>query len=138
MTSPPDWLSNLANEVAAHIEPFEPLAPVGCHYHLGEEGWEITVFVSDTEVVGGPLDGNRYGSRFRIDLKQLLEVFTDVTAIDWQAHRLDEDDELGSHLSIQGLHGNEPVWVRIPATAPARFEPGRQMHVYHRRWKEVW
>lgn len=138
MTPPPEWLSNLANEVAAHIQPFEPLAPVGCHYHQGEEGWEITVFVSATEVVGGPQDGNRYGSRFRIDLKHLLEVFSEVNEVEWQAQRLDEQDELGAHLSIEGLCSGEPVWVRIPASAPARFEPGRQMHVHHRRWKEVW
>lgn len=138
MTPPPEWLSTLANMIAAHIHPFESLAPVGCHYHQGDDCWEITVFVSATEVIGGPLDGNRYGSRFRVDLKSLLEVFTEVTAVEWQAQRLDEADELGAHLSIEGLCGSQPVWVGIPAAAPARFEPGRQMHVHHRRLKEVW
>ncbi len=138
MPAPPTWLTKLANEIAAHLEPIESLSPVGCHYHQGESGWEITVFASKTEVVGGPHDGGLYESRFRIDLKQLASVFSEINEIHWQAQGLGREDELGAHLSIEGTYENEPVWVRIPAKAPSRFEPGRQMHIHHRRWKEVW
>ena len=138
MTPPPEWLATLANEVAAQIEPLGTMGPIGCHYHSGPAGWEITVFTALTEVVGGPHDGRVFGSRFEVDLKALVNIFSDVTAIRWQSESLGKQDELGAHLSIEGRYGEEPVCVRIPAVSPERFEPGRKMLVHHRSWQETW
>lgn len=138
MTPPPDWLAKLANEVAVQIEPLGTMGPIGCHHHLGPAGWEITVFAALTEVVGGPHDGRVFGARFEVDVKALVCLFSGITAMRWQSQRLGEEDELGAHLSIEGLYGEEPVCVRIPAVAPERFEPGRKMLVHRRSWQEVW
>lgn len=138
MTPPPEWLATLANEVAAQIEPLGTMGPIGCHYHPGPAGWEITVFAALTEVVGGPHDGQVFGARFEIDLKALLNIFSQVNAMRWQSQDLGKEDELGAHLSIEGLYGKEPVCVRIPAVAPERFEPGLQMLVHRRSWQEIW
>ena len=138
MTPPPDWLATLANEVAALIEPIGNMGPIGCHHHLGPAGWEITVFAATTEVVGGPHDGRIFASKFEVDLQALIGVFSSVTAMRWQAQGLGGEDELGAHLSIEGLYGGEPVNVRIPAVAPDRFEPGRKMLVHRQSWLETW
>lgn len=138
MTPPPEWLATLANEIAVQIEPLGTMSPIGCHYHSGPAGWEITVFAALTEVVGGPNDGQVFGTGFEIDLKALMNIFSRVNTMHWQSQSLGQQDELGAHLSIEGLYGEEPVCVRIPAISPERFGPGRQMLVHQRRWHEVW
>lgn len=138
MTPPPDWLATLANEVAVHMEPLGTLSPIGCHYHPGPAGWEVTVFAALTEVVGGPHDGRTFGTVFEVDVKSLMNLFSSVAAVRWQSQSLGNQDELGAHLSIEGLYGEEPVCVRIPSVSPDRFEPGRKMLVHHRRWEENW
>jgi hypothetical protein len=136
MTPPPEWLATLANEVAAQIEPLGPMGPLGCHYYPGPAGWEITVFAASTEVVGGPQDGRVLGARFEVNLKALISIFAEVTAMHWQSQTFGRQDELGAHLSIEGRYGEESVCVRIPAVSPQRFEPGRQK-AHRRRWYEA-
>lgn len=55
-TAPPDWLAAFANAVASRIHSHDVLllAPLGCHYQLIENIWEVTIFASKTEVIGGP------------------------------------------------------------------------------------
>lgn len=138
MSCPPDWLANLANDVAALLEPMGSMGPIGCHFHHSPDGWEITVFASLTEIIGGRRDGCVFGPRFEVDIKELVCLFTSVTSLRWQSQEMGKDDELGAHLAIEGCYGEETVCVRIPAIAPDRFEPGRQMLVHQRRYQEVW
>ena len=138
MNTPPEWLAALADEVATRIQPLEEMGPIGCHYFLAPSGWEITVFPALTEVVGGPNDGQMFGSKFEVDVVSLLSVFSQVTAVRWQSQELSDEDELGAHLSIEGHYHDEPVWVRVPAVSPERFEAGRQMHVHRGSWQEIW
>ena len=138
MSTPPVWLTTLANQVAALIEPIGTMGPIGCHHHMGPAGWEITVFAASTEVVGGPHDGRVFEARFEVDLKALVLLFSSVSSMHWQSQELGQEDDLGAHLSIEGVYGEEPVFVRIPALAPAQFEPGRKMLVHRRTWQEVW
>ena len=114
------------------------MGPIGCHYHLGPAGWEITIFAALAEIVGGPHDGQVFGTQFAIDLRALLSVFSRVDGMHWQSQSLGTEDELGAHLSIEGFYGEEPVFVRIPAISPERFEPGYKMLVHDQRWQDVW
>jgi len=138
MVAPPSWLATFADQVAAQIHPIDVLAPLGCHYHLDEEVWEVTLFVSKTEVIGGPKDGRLKNSRFQLDIKGVLETFDAVESCAWQPMGLGEEDEVGPHLSIEGIYAGHPIWLRLPATAPQQFDPGRYAVVHERRWKEVW
>ena len=89
MTQPrlplPAWIETLADLVAANILPIDPLAPVGCHVTRADEAWEITLFVSDTEIVGGAGDGLRRPSRFEFDMMPLLCLFAEIDACTWQS-----------------------------------------------------
>ena len=126
MANPPIWVVNLANNLTACLEPLEPMPPLGCHYHQSVTGWEITVFPSHTEIVGGPQDGTRTVSRFGVDVLAATRLFTRVDDIHWQSKAVHEQDQLGAHLAITGMIDDQIVSVRILKTAPDCFEPGRK------------
>ncbi|MCC7424100.1 MAG: hypothetical protein IT428_27865 [Planctomycetaceae bacterium] len=140
MKSPPDWLVEVANQVAQAIEGFELLAPIGSHvwFNVMLDQWELTVFPSATEVLGGRFDGKRNDSRFSLDIALVLDAFDTVSQVRWQSHRLGEDDELGQHISVEGTVKDNLVWLRVLATPPERFEPGRRYNEADQRLEELW
>jgi hypothetical protein len=138
MAQIPDWIARLANAAAGHLAPVEPLAPLGCHCHQEGSVWELSLFPSDTEMVGGSRDGQRLGSRFVVDVTRLLLLFSDVYDCTWQPARFDGEDELGCHLAVIGKYFNQVVALRVLSKAPQRFPPGRRAIVHEGRWEERW
>ncbi len=140
MTHPPIWLAETANRVAAQFHSAEALAPVGCHYFYDEEQsvWEVTIFVSGTETLGGEKDGRRTHSRFSVSIVGVSKLFSEIREFSWQAVSLGEDDDLGPHLSVEGLIGPHPIWLRITARPPEPFEPGRIADVSRRGFQDLW
>lgn len=135
---PHEWLATLADNVAALIDPLQPLAPLGCHFFQADDEWEITVFPSRTEIVGGPNDGRQFGSPFRIDILRLTRLFSEVDKIKWQSTPMGEDDELAAHLTIVGQVEGKRVCLRILAEAPHRFEVGRKAMIHEGFILETW
>lgn len=138
MDHTPEWLSQLADRVAAQIVAVDLAAPVGCHYALVNGRWEVTIFAGSTEVVGGPHDGRYRPSRFFLDIQGLLEYFDSIDSLAWQAQGLGAEDEVGPHLSIEGTCEGHAVWLRVPAYAPRRFPPSRRADPNRELWEEVW
>lgn len=138
MAEPPAWIVELADAITPHIYGEDCLAPLGCHFHHHQGVWEISLFVSSTEIVGGPLDGARQPSRFRADLKGALTVFDYIDRFHWQAQSLGDDDDLGAHVTLEGQFRGHYVWLRLLASAPAQYQPGRFAHVYTDVWEETW
>ena len=138
MSSPPFWIINLANNVTASLEPLEPLPPLGCHYHLCEGCWEISIFPAHTEIVGGPQDGHQTAPRFRVDILAVARLFSSVDDIVWQTKSVNEDDQLGSHVAITGTCDQETVSVRVLQSAPDCFEPGRKAMTNEGYLIETW
>lgn len=134
----PAWLSDLADAVVEQIAPIELLSPVGCHFCEADGRWEVAIFASTTEVVGGRRDGRNVQSKFRLNVLQLLAMFDDVLRCDWQNLPVDRDDELGAHLSIEGSHQGHDVWLRILSEAPRRFPAGRQARVHDNAIIDTW
>lgn len=120
------------------MDPADLMSPIGCHYYFGDGQWEVTLFASNTEIVGGVKDGSLRVSRFCVNLKKVVGLFSEVHELTWQSHSLAKDDELGAHLSLEGTYAGEPVWLRILAAPPKRFKVGRQAQVYQAGWEEVW
>ena len=135
---PPEWLQEFVNKLTAHIEPADRRAPIGCHICQADGTWEITLFVSRTEVFGGEFDGEVVPARFVVDLSGLLTVFDQIDQSWWQPLPAGPDDDLGPHLSLEGVHGGDRVWVRITAEQPAAIPSGRVANVIEgiieRRW----
>jgi hypothetical protein len=94
-------------------------APLACHYHVAENCWEITVFVMRVEVVGGSRDGEKLVLPFHVDLPALPSLFEEVETFTWQTASLGSQDDLGQHISLTGRVGEDAVWLRILADAPA-------------------
>ncbi len=138
MPAPPEWLQKFADAVALQMNPVDLLAPVGCHFCLVEDTWEVTLFASSTQIVGGKKDGVLRHSRFHVDLRRVVDLFSEIWSLTWQPLSLAADDELGPHLSMEGLVAEHPVWLRILARAPKRFDPGRRAVVYDGIWDETW
>jgi hypothetical protein len=140
MPSPPDWLSHLADRVAEQFHATDVLSPLGCHFYhnLALDQWEVTLFASKTEIVGGKLDGVATTSNFSLDLKETFQVFDEVTNFHWQTASLGPDDDLGPHVSVEGLFEGNSVWVRVLSNPPAQFDTGRTLNAYSLRLEDVW
>ena len=138
MPSPPDWLSSFVDNVTTSITSHDDLAPLGCHFQLVDAVWEITLFAARTEVIGGPQDGKLRASPFSVDVKEVLATFSSIDKITWQAQRIDPSDELGPHISIEGVVEANPIWLRITSIAPERFGPGRHRLTNRQAFKDIW
>jgi hypothetical protein len=116
------------------------MPPLGCHTYFDEElgQWEVTLFASRTEIIGGPEDGTLCDATFAVDLRDLLPLLDDVESFYWQANPLGDEDELGPHVAIEGAYRGQPVWLRIVAIAPDRFEAGRHVRIHERRIEDLW
>lgn len=138
MAAPPPWLEEFANAVAGELTPVDLLSPLGCHYCFVDGQWEVTLFAAQTEVLGGQKDGTIRPSKFSVNLMELIRLFGDVREAYWQSLPLGPRDDLGAHVSIEGIYAGEPVWLRILAAAPRRFRPGRLAHTRELVWEEMW
>lgn len=126
---PPGWLGEFANLAIRAFHSQNQLAPVGCHFHLNDADeapeWEVTLFVSSTEIYGGAQDGQLAFSRFMIDMKELMSAFHSVESCYWQAQTMTDDDQLGPHIGVEGRFRDQLIWLRITAQPPSVFEPGQ-------------
>lgn len=139
MKTPP-WIATLANELSTAIRPFDLLSPLGCHLYRNRaiDQWEITLFASSTEIVGGPRDGETTVCRFHLDLAAATGLFDEVLAFHWQTHVAAPDDDLGPHVSIEGVYAGHSVWVRVLGEPPERFGAGRALDVNTRQLEDNW
>ncbi len=140
MIRPPNWLAETVNRVATRFHSADSLAPLGCHYYHDEQHgiWEVTIFVSRTETVGGELDGKFTNSRFSVDLTGLESIFSEIERFSWQAASLGDDDDLGPHLAVEGRIKGHHVWLRIVANPPPQYEAGRIADAYDMQFRDRW
>jgi hypothetical protein len=115
-------------------------APVGCHYFHDEERdvWEVTLFISRTEILGGPGDGRVVLAGLQIDIAVVTAAFDSPPAVYWQAERVHDDDELGSHLSFEGMARRHSVWLRILQQAPEWTAAGRVLNAGSGDFEDRW
>lgn len=138
MSSTPQWIARLVESVCQKIQLFDEESPIGCHYFNNNDSYEVSVFVSSTEVVGGPNDGQRIAARFIVDVIELIEVFDVIDSMTWQPQIVDETDEVGPHFSISGTYAGETVWLRILGETPEQFSPGRIAEFHEHRFVNIW
>lgn len=134
------WITDLAKRVLDEILPIDPLAPIGCHHFqdpmTGQH--EVTLFASKTEIVGGAEDGRQDDSKFCLDLNGVFDLFEEVTDFRWQTSPVNSEDELGAHVAVEGLYQGNPLWLRILASAPARYDHGRVINVHTAELENLW
>lgn len=145
MASPPEWITPLANALSAHLVPAALPAPLGAHVQLGapheesnEEVWEVSVFYGKTEIVGGPDDGRRTDTAFWLDLEGAFRVLNRVDRFYWQTVSLGPNDDLGSHVAIEGDYLGHPVRLRMLAAAPKQFPSARSADTIKGTFLDLW
>lgn len=139
-TTPPAWLRWFVADATHGIVNREGMAPIGCHYFLDPElaCFEITLFISRTEVVGGPRDGNVISTGMQIDINIICAAFDEPPAVHWQSQASCSEDQLGNHVSFEGSARGHKVWLRVLHEAPAEIGPGRLVHVSSGLVEDLW
>jgi hypothetical protein len=121
MSEPAAWLQTLADSVARAIVFANSGTTFGCHFCRAEGVWEVTLFAEAIEVVGGAKDGAIKKSCFGVQITEILDLFQNVTSCAWQAQVMADDDDLGPHISVEGIYKGRAVWLRVLAEAPEHF-----------------
>ena len=125
MTEPPAWLESLVYEVLKCMQAHNVLGPISYRWGGGEkDSWEVMVYPSIGELVGGEEDGTTVAPGFNFDLLAFGAVFDDVTAAHWQSHGFGPHDHAGRHISYEGSYKGHQVCVRILSEAPPDEDPG--------------
>ncbi|MEO2015620.1 MAG: hypothetical protein ABGZ53_14750 [Fuerstiella sp.] len=137
---PPSWLQRLINDVTCAIVDHDSHAPIGCHVYRNSATteWEISAFVSSTEVVGGPMDGTEVNPPVQLDISSVMELFDARPTVHWQSDSVAVDDELAQHISFQGSINGIRVWLRMLRGAPDGTSPGRLVHAGSGEIENLW
>src|SRR5207253_9016042 len=109
-TADDDWLDLLQDAVAACIEADSPLGPLGLRYHEEEGFWEIWIYPTPVELVGGAHDGAVVVPGFRLDLDQLRQEFDTVVAFGWDALGLTGSE--GPHVAVEGVFRGREAYLQ--------------------------
>lgn len=137
---PPPWLRWFINDASKGIVDHGTIGPIGCHYFFDEQlsTWEISLFVAHTEVIGGPLDGSLIATGLQVDLVRIKAAFDSEPATYWQSEKIADDDQLGNHVSMEGIARGNAVWLRILHEPPAFAGPGQLFHPGQGLMENLW
>ncbi|MCP4169591.1 MAG: hypothetical protein GY758_02320 [Fuerstiella sp.] len=137
---PPKWLQRLIDDVTSAIIDYDCHAPIGCHVYRNPTTteWEISAFVSSTEVVGGPMDGTEVNPPVQLDIGSVMDLFDGRPTVHWQSDSVAADDELAQHISFQGTINKRRVWLRMLRGAPDGTSPGRLVHAGSGEIENLW
>lgn len=128
----PEWLQSFVHDVAGRFEPFSGVARAGYECTQSDGGWDVSIFLGKTELVGGALDGAAIPVNFRFDLQGMMSAFDDVGSVQWNAFPdccAYEDDVLDlSFVSAEGQVGGNRVHIQIHAGPPETVAPALKQH----------
>jgi len=123
----PAWMENLVEVISECVEAQSPMGPLGYRYLAQGDPWELMVYPTPVELVGGADDGAVVIPGFSLDLQALLAHFDRVEAFQWYPSGLGPYDPEGPCVSIEGLYQGHDVWLRLLAEPPEDEEPGLQL-----------
>jgi hypothetical protein len=121
MINSPVWVRQLVDAVAEATTSINTDGELGCHVYKNQSGelpeWEITIFGEPAQM-GGRLAAFATEPVFSIDVFSLVTLFDTLISCRWQTSQIDSDDDLGTHLSVEGIQNGEAVWLRIVSQKP--------------------
>jgi hypothetical protein len=125
-----DWLDLLQDAVAACVEADSPMGPLGLRYREEDGFWEVWVYPTPVELVGGAHDGAVVEPGFSLDLEQLRAAFESISDFGWNALGLNDPD--GPHVYVEGIFRGREVFLQVLAHAPEGEEPGLRLDATRR------
>jgi len=108
--------------VAANAEADSVLGPFVYRYVEEDGFWEVVMYPSPVELVGGALDGDVVTLGFTLHLEGLRAAFQRVDELCWNALGVIGHEE--PYVAIEGEYQGHEVYLRILACAPEDEEPG--------------
>ncbi|MBC8869804.1 MAG: hypothetical protein H8E44_10320 [Planctomycetes bacterium] len=120
-SSSPVWLENLVDHIAMNMEADSVQGPLG--YRYGEEDgfWEVIVYPTPVELLGGAVDGEVVAPGFTLDLEGLRSGFDRIADSRWNAFGLIPGE--GPYLAVEGKFQGHDLFLRILAYAPDDEDP---------------
>jgi hypothetical protein len=124
MAEAPQWLAPLVDAVGTCMEAHCACGPLAFRWRSEDDFWEVKVYCTPGEAVGGAEDGAVLVPGFSLDLMELMAVFEELTDARWRAHSLGPHDQEGPHISVEGVYQGHHVYLQVLAEAPEDEEPG--------------
>jgi len=125
----PEWLKELLCEAADDFNPSSDTARAGYECRLTEQGWEASLFLGASEIVGGALDGKVQPTGFEFNLLALMRRFDRVDAMDWASGpNQDESAPDRSRITLEGVACGEPLRLHVRANPTDGVEAGLRRH----------
>lgn len=124
------WLDELVEEVAGCMEADSPMGSL--RYRSGEEDglWQIDLYPTPVELIGGAVDGEVVAPGFSLDIEQLRGLFDRIDAVTWQSLGFPAGE--GPHVSVEGVYQGHEVFIQVLAYAPEDEEPGMKLDTTQR------
>jgi hypothetical protein len=126
--SRPEWLQHFIADLAELFDPAEDVARVGFECLPTETGWEVGLFLSRVEIVGGRFDGKAELCQFSYNLKGLRDRFEEITDFQLTALPKSDREEAFSFVQVQGLVESTPVSLKIFSIPPQDAGIGLRRH----------
>jgi hypothetical protein len=125
-----DWLDLLLEAVSGCVEAESPMGPLGLRYQVDDGFWELSVYPTPVELVGGAHDGEVVLPGFRLDLEQLRSLFDTVSDFGWNALGLVDPE--GPYVYVEGVLWGREVFLQVLASPPEDEEPGLKIDATRR------
>ena len=129
MEETPEWLEALVDSVSSCMQPHNLLGPLGYRWGDEDDFWEVTIYPTPTELVGGAEDGAIVAPGFSLNVQKLCSVFEELEDVCWLAQAFGPHDEYGQHLSVEGVYEGHQIFLQILSEAPAGEEPHLRVDV---------
>ncbi len=126
----PAWLDDLLGVVARCIEPDSPMGPLGLRFREEDDFWEIRIYTTPVELVGGAQDGAVVLPGFTLDLLELQAAFEEVVDCVWDALGLNCPE--GPYVAIEGTFQGHELYLQVLARPPEDEEPGLKVDTTRR------
>jgi hypothetical protein len=123
----PEWLYALAESVTEHITFDSAAGALGIRWRDEDGVWELVIYPTPVELVGGAEDGAVVAPGLSLDLEGLRTEFEQILACSWQSLGFPDDE--GPHVLIEGVYRGHDVIVQVLAYAPDDEEPGMKLDV---------
>ncbi len=127
MSQTPAWMKALVDVVSGCMEVHTVMGPLGFRWGEEDQFWEVIVYPTPIELVGGAADGELVSPGFSLNLQELWCSFDEVTDVNWCAYDFGPHDPDGPYISIEGVYQGHHVYLKVVSEAPNDEEPGLRL-----------
>lgn len=124
--APMTWLHRLLETVAGCMTAESPMGPLGYRYSEEEGCWEVDIYPTSVELVGGAVDGEVLAPGFTLDIEELRAAFDRIEILVW--HSLGFPHDEGPRLVVEGVCQGREVFLQVLSCAPDDDEPGMKLN----------